>query len=75
FDPMRYDGKPESVIPKVMSWLATRPDAVQTPTPKAVLNEMPRFQAEKTRLREEWEGHVTWADLVLSALEISRAML
>ena len=75
FDPMRYDGGTESVIPKVISWLATRPDAVQTPTPKAVLAELTRFQAEKERLHKEWQGDVPWADLVLAALEISRTML
>jgi hypothetical protein len=75
FDPIRYDGKTESVVPKVMTWLATRPDAVETPTPQAVLAELPRFQTEKFRLKKEWGGDVTWADLVLAALEISETML
>jgi hypothetical protein len=74
FDPMRYDGGTESVIPKVISWLATRPDAVRTPTPKVVLAELPKFQMEKDRLQKEWQGNVPWADLVLSALEISRTL-
>lgn len=74
FDPMRYDGKIESVVPKVMSWLATRPDAVQTPTPRAVLAELPRFQAEKARLQKDWGGSAPWADLVLAAIDISRTM-
>lgn len=74
FDPMRYDGKTESVVPKVISWLATRPDAVQTSTPKSVLAELPTFQAEKTRLQKDWGGNAPWADLVLAALDISRTM-
>jgi hypothetical protein len=75
FDPMRYDGGTESVIPKVISWLATRPDAVQAPTPKSVLAELPSFQAEKDRLQKEWQGNVPWADLVLAALKISETIL
>jgi hypothetical protein len=75
FDPIRYDGRIESVVPKVMTWLATRTDAVETPTPHAVLAELPRFQIEKSRLKREWGGDVTWADLVLAALEISETML
>ncbi len=74
FDPMRYDGKTESVVSKVMSWLATRPDAVKTPTPSAVLSALPAFQAEKARLRHEWKGDLPWADLVLAAIEISRKL-
>lgn len=74
FDPMRYDGKTESVVPRVMSWLATRPDAVQTPTPRAVLAELPRFHAEKERLQKDWGGNLPWADLVIAAIEISESM-
>jgi hypothetical protein len=72
FDPMRHDGKIESVVPKVMSWLATRLDAVRTPTPKVVLDALPTFEAEKRRLQGEWGGNVPWADLVLAASEFSR---
>jgi hypothetical protein len=75
FDPVRYDGKTESVVPKVMTWLATRMDAVEMPTPQAVLNELPRFQKERLRLQKEWGGDVPWADVVLAALEISEAIL
>jgi hypothetical protein len=71
FDPNRYDGQPESAVPKVMSWLATRPEAVQTPTSRAVLAELPRFQEEKSRLRKEWGESIPWADLLLAATEIS----
>jgi hypothetical protein len=75
FDPIRYDGKTESAIPKVMAWLATRPDAVQAPTPQAVLAELPKFREEKSRLQKEWGGNVPWADLVLAALGISETIL
>jgi hypothetical protein len=75
FDPISYDGGTDAVIPKVMFWLATRPDAVRIPTPKAVLARLPTFQAEKERLLKEWRGGIPWADLVLAALEISQTIL
>jgi hypothetical protein len=75
FDPISYEGGTDSVIPKVMFWLATRPDAVQIPTPKVVLAGLPKFQAEKERLLKEWKGTVPWADLVLAALEVSQTIL
>jgi len=75
FDPVRYDGKTESVVSKIIFWLATRPEAAEIPTPQAVLNELPRFQKEKLRLQQEWGGDVPWADTVLAALEISETIL
>ena len=38
YDPKEYDLTKESVVPAVMSWLATRPDAVRAPTPIQVLS-------------------------------------
>lgn len=75
FDPRRYDGTPESVVPSVISWLATRPDAVRTPTPREVLATLPIFEGEKNRLRQEWGTSIPWADLVLAAIELSERML
>lgn len=75
FDPMRYDGTTESVVSKVVSWLATRPDAEQALTPREVLSALPRFQDERVRLRQEWGDNIPWADLVLAAIELSRKML
>lgn len=75
FDPMRYDGTTESVVPKVMSWLATRPDVVQTPTPKEVLSALPAFQVERARLRHDWGDNIPWADLVLAAIEVFQRVL
>jgi len=64
FDPERYDGRPESVVPPVVSWLATRPTAVRIRTPARVLAELPKFMEEKVRLQEEWGGKAPWADIV-----------
>jgi hypothetical protein len=70
FDPLRYDGKIESVVPTVMSWLATRPDVDRAATPKEVLSALPQFQFEKARLRQEWGENLPWSDLVLTAIRI-----
>src|SRR5947209_485243 len=75
FDPIRYDGSLESVVPGVMAWLATRPGAFETPTPEMVLAELPRFRLEKARLQKAWRGNLPWADLVLTAIQMSKAML
>lgn len=62
-------------MPWVISWLATRPDAVRTPTPREVLAKLPAFQEEKDRLRQEWGTNIPWADLVLAAIDLSERML
>lgn len=72
WDPKTHDGTPESLVPQVVAWLATRPDAVHTPTPKQVLAALPRFRAAQDRLREHWGSGVTWADRLLAAMEVSR---
>lgn len=74
FDPMRYDGTTETVVPKVISWLATRPDTTHAPTPADVLAALPQFQAEKDRLQDEWKGELPWADLLLAAIGISKTL-
>ena len=68
FDPMTHDGTTGRLVPAVMSWLATRQDAIPTPTPKRVLVELPRFEADVIRLTEEWgAGTIPWRELVKAA--------
>jgi hypothetical protein len=74
FDPMRYDGELGTAVSNVTSWLATRPDAAHTATPREVLSALPRFQSEAARLREEWREKLPWADLYLAARSISREL-
>lgn len=74
FDPPQHDGSIKSAITKAMVWLATRPDAVRTPTAREVLGALPEFLAEKSRLSNEWHGDIPWADLVLAALEIADSL-
>ena len=67
YDPPRHDGTVQTLVPKVMSWLATRIDAVATPTPQDVLAALPSFVAAKERLKAHWGDDIPWADIVLAA--------
>jgi hypothetical protein len=75
YDPLRHDGTPATLVPKVMSWLATRPDAVLMPTPAEVLAQLPRFREEKERILATWGGAVPWPDLLVAAIEVSGTLL
>jgi predicted phosphoadenosine phosphosulfate sulfurtransferase len=75
FDLYRYDRTGETLIPKVMVWLATRPDAVRTRTPQDVVKALPRFTAEIEKLEHQWLGaDPPWTDIVLAALTICRSL-
>jgi hypothetical protein len=67
FDPMKYDGSEKAIVGKVMTWLATRPDAVRTPNTAQVLDALPDFHKAKKQLKEHWENDPPWADIVLAA--------
>jgi hypothetical protein len=67
FDPKEHNGTVEVLVPMVMSWLATRPEAIAVPKPRRVLDRLPKFQEEKSKLIAEWHNEVPWADLVLAA--------
>jgi hypothetical protein len=67
YDPYRYDGNVTTLVPKIISWLATRPDAVETPTPRDVLAALPAFLSDKQALYRQWGDAIPWADIVLAA--------
>jgi hypothetical protein len=67
FDPKTHNATVESLIPKVVGWLATRPDAGYISKPRAVLESLPRFEDERRKLAQEWHGEVPWADLIVTA--------
>jgi hypothetical protein len=69
FDPGRYDGDAKSVVPPVVSWLATRPTNKQALEPAKVLAALPRFEERKNQLQADWGGRAPWADIVVAALE------
>ena len=73
YDPLRYDGRAESTIPRVMGWLTTRPDAVAlTVTPRDVRNVLPDFYRHRRGLEEAWEGEVPWDRRIEGALSVAR---
>lgn len=72
FDPSDYDGRPKSVVPIVMAWLATRPDAVQTPAPHRVNGALSEFNTAREQLCVEWCDQVPWADLLIAGIGIAR---
>ena len=71
YDPVPHDGSADSVVFAVMSWLATRPEAVPTVTPAEVLELLPAFQARRQELDNLWGGLPPWADIVMLAIEIA----
>jgi len=71
YDPVEYDGTAATVVPAVMSWLATRPDAVRTPTPQAVIAVLPGFAAARAELCAEWCDQAPWTDLLTEGMKIA----
>jgi hypothetical protein len=70
FDPTEYDGCVETVVPAVMAWLATRPNAVRTAKPQSVLKALPVFQQGRDGLCREWRDQVPWRELLQTAIRI-----
>jgi hypothetical protein len=70
FDATEHDESVATIVPAVMSWLATRPDAVRCPTPQTVLDALPAFQEARDDLCKAWCGHEPWADLLMTGLNI-----
>ena len=71
YDPLGHDGTVETIVPTVVTWLQTRPDAVQAPTPKAILAALPAFAVERERLGREWGPEVPWAEIILAARRLA----
>lgn len=74
YDPVAYDGSVPSVVVAVMSWLATRSDAVPTVTPQEVLAILPAFQSRRQVLNSAWGGLPPWADVIRTAIEIAKQL-
>jgi hypothetical protein len=75
FDPKKHDQKVETITQCVMSWLVTRPEIIlagtaSPPTPKAVINALPGFQAELVKLKQDWGNETPW----LYILEMAKSM-
>ena len=74
YDPVAHDGSVPSVVIAVMSWLATRPDAIPTATPLEVLALLPTFQSRRQALNEAWGGLPPWVDILVLAIEIAKQL-
>jgi hypothetical protein len=68
FDPPHYDGKPESLIRKVVSWLYTREGALVGVKPTPVIEKLESFRKRKAELKAEWID-IPWEELVKAAVE------
>jgi len=73
FDPKQHDGRLETLLPAVMSWLATRPDAVLVPTPREVLAAIPDFRVARKELDSAWGGDAPWNDVLLACADVALA--
>ncbi len=69
FDPKEYDMYEGSIVPILMSWLATRPDATGTPCPQEVLSSLLYYRDALKNLNRSWGGEPTWADVILCAIK------
>jgi len=74
YDPATHDGSIPSVVVAVMSWLATRNDAIPPVTPKEVLAPLPTFQANRQSLAEAWGDFPPWADIIKAAIDVARRL-
>lgn len=75
FDPKEHECTPESLVPSVMSWLATRPDSIKTPSSKKVLSRLCIFNRNKQKLTNEWNGQPLWGDIVICAFNAARPII
>ena len=50
----------------MVTWLTRQPEALSGVKPSDVLSKLPRFRAEKAKLKAEW-GEIRWWDLVGAA--------
>jgi len=71
FDPTDHDESVDTVVPAVMSWLATRSDAVHCPTPQRVLSALSIFQTARADLCADWCGKEPWADLLMTGIKVA----
>lgn len=63
-DPKRHDGTSATVVPRVMSWLATHTtSALANDLPNRVLHALPAFEASWQECKRTW-GEIRWWSLV-----------
>ena len=60
FDLKRHNGTVETLVPPVLSWLLTLPEAVGDPNPRQVLEAYGKFRPAVTEERLLWSGELSW---------------
>jgi hypothetical protein len=68
YDPKKYDGKVESIVRSVMSWLMTQPGAIPGISPGPVIANLDKFRKGKIKLKTEW-NEIPWTLLLKLAAE------
>lgn len=71
FDLYSHDETVETLVPALMSWLVTRPDALWTPSPRAVLGALPAFRKARESLARVWHDKAPWPHLINEALRVA----
>lgn len=71
YDLPHHDGTPEALIPALVQWLATRQDAIPTPSPRTILVGLSQFQERGRELRFEWGGLPPWESIVQLAGQVA----
>jgi hypothetical protein len=74
FDPITHDGSERGLILAIMTWLATRVDAVGTLTPQQVHKGLPEFRRATRSLRKTWGQWPPWVAMVLAALNVAKGL-
>jgi hypothetical protein len=67
FDPQKHKGTKETVIPPVVNWLKTRPDATVSPFPDEVIEKLPAYLKQLESLRSRSGGELPWSEAILMA--------
>lgn len=65
YDLKKYDGDVTSIIQKVLSWLVTKPEAIQW-KPKQIIEKLSDFRKAKAELKADW-NEIPWHCLVKAA--------
>jgi hypothetical protein len=67
FDPKRHKETRETIVPPVVNWLKTRPDAAVSPFPDQVIQKLPAYLEQLETLRRRSGGELPWSELILIA--------
>lgn len=69
FDPKRHDGRVETLVPRVVAWLSTRPSAILPPDLSAVKKGLEQYYAKIALLKQDWASEVPWPLVVKATQE------